>query len=71
MHYLHCEQCGARFSGGISLQPKGRYRPRCAAALVEKKRAEESRTTFLTFIILLAAIQLMVGVLVWFLFFAN
>jgi hypothetical protein len=74
MRYLHCDKCGARFAGGISLQTKGRYRPlcpRCAAALVEKKKAEESRKTFLTFVTLFAAFLLVVGVLVWTLFFAN
>ncbi len=74
MRYLHCHKCGARFSGGIGLQTKGRYRPlcpRCATAIRERKMAEESRKNFLTFVSLLAALILTVGVLVWFFFFAK
>jgi hypothetical protein len=74
MRYLHCEQCGARCSNGIGFQTKGRYRTlcqRCAAALREKKRAEESQKAFMTFMTLLGALLLTVGALVWFLFFAK
>jgi hypothetical protein len=74
MLYVNCSQCGARCPDGLGVQIRGKYRnlcPRCAAAHREKKNAEARRQDFQAFIRLLALFLLVVGALVWFLFFAN
>lgn len=74
MFQSRCSECGAKCAEPVSIRIKGRWSnlcPRCAAVHRQKAAAAAKGQNTSTVLLLLGAFLLVVGVLVWFIFFAK